>query len=58
MNITFNVMSRTTTKYLNSPFLRCTVLWDVLPTEIQKAESMYEFKKQLKMRFTEYDDLL
>ena len=58
MKIKFNVMSRTTTKYLNSPFLRGTVLWDVLSTEIQKAESMYEFKKQLKKRYKEYDDLL
>ena len=56
--VVFDVMSRTTTKYLNSPFLRGTVLWDNLPVETQKAENMCVFKKLLKPRYNEYEDLL
>ena len=52
-------MARTTTKYLNSPFWRGTVLlWDDLPVEIQKAENMYEYKKLLKPRYKQYEDML
>ena len=56
MKVKFDIMSRTTTKYLNSPFLRGTVLWDKLPAEIQKAENMYKFKKLLTRRYKEYED--
>ena len=58
VKVKFDIMSRTTTKYLNSPFLRGTVLWDKLPVETQKAESMYEFKRLLKPRYKQYEDLL
>ena len=58
MKVKFDIMSRTTTKYLNSPFLRGTVLWDKLPAEIQKTETIYKFKKMLTRRYTEYEDLL
>ena len=39
VKIVFDVMSRTTTKYLNSPFLRGAVLWDGLPVEIQRRKT-------------------
>ena len=58
VKVKFSIMSRATTKYLNSPFLRGTVLWDILPVETQKVESMYEFKKLMKLRFKQYVDLL
>ena len=58
VKIVFDVMSRTTTKYLNIPFLRGTALWDGLPVEIQKEENMCEFKKLLKPLYKQYEDLL
>ena len=44
VKLIFDIMSRTTTKYLNSPFLLGgTALCDNLPVEIKKkkAESIY-----------------
>ena len=58
VKVKFDVMSRTTTKYLNSPFIRGTSLWDELPFIIQRVEKMYEFKKLLKPYYTHYEDLL
>ena len=58
MKVKFDIMSRATTKYLNSPFLRGTVLWDALPVEIQKVENIHKFKKQMNKRYKKYKDLL
>ena len=56
--VKFNVMSRTTTKYLNSPFVRGTSIWDKLPVDMQKCDTIGEFKKLLKPRYKQYEDLL
>ena len=54
-----DVMSRTTTKYLNSPFLRGTVLWDNLSVESHKSRNVYEFKKRmLRPLYGHFEDLL
>ena len=58
VKVVFDVMSRTTTKYLNSPFLRGTVLWDNLPVEMQKVENLSKFMKLLKPQYKQYYDLL
>ena len=38
VKVKVDIMSRTTTEYLYSPFLLGTVLWDGLPVEIQKKK--------------------
>ena len=45
VKVKFDIMSRTTTKYLDSPLLRgiCPI-WDILPVEIKKSGNMSDFK--------------
>ena len=47
-----------TTKYLDSPLLRGTVIWDILPVEVQKSGNMSDFKKSLNLHYKHYEDLL
>ena len=58
MKIVFNVMSRATMKYLNSSFVRGTMLWDSLPIELQTTSNALEFTKIVRTRFKQYIDLL
>ena len=58
VKVNFIIMSRTTTKYLNSPFIRGTIIWDNLPVEVQKSRSICEFKKKLTPVYNRYEDLL
>ena len=51
-------MSRCTGKYLNSPLNRGCPLWDKLPRELQKSESVTIFVKELCSQYNSYQDLL
>ena len=45
-------------KYKNSPFYKGANLWSLLPIDIARSQSIYEFKKSLKNRYTTYVDTL
>ena len=46
------------TKYRTSPYYKGSLLWDVLPVEAKRTESLLEFKKCLKKVYKTYDDIM
>ena len=51
----FKLPTRITPKF---PFYIGTKLWDELPANVQKANSVFEFKKEMEKRYHKYEDLL
>ena len=45
-------------KYKNSPYYKGANLWSLLPIDIARSQSIFEFKKNLKNRYTMYVDTL
>ena len=45
-------------KYKNRPFYKGANLWSLLPIDIALSQSIFEFKKSLKNRYTTYVDTL
>ena len=43
-------------KYKNSPFYKGAELWDLLPVDIVLSDSIFQFKKELKRKYTIYCD--
>ena len=58
LRIVFKVPSKITPKYEKSPFLIGTKLWDELPNDIQRANSVLKFKKEINKLYRTYKDLL
>ena len=56
--IIFKVPTRITPKYEKSPFYVGTKLWDELPINIQGANSVHEFKKEIDKLYRTYKNLL
>ena len=44
-------------KYKNSPFYKGVDLWKELPLDIINSDSIFQFKKKLKHRYTTYLDV-
>ena len=45
-------------KYKNSPFFKGSELWDELPNDIIACDSIFQFKKKLKCKYTIYCDTI
>ena len=43
-------------KYKNSPFYKGAELWDLLPMDIISCDTVFQFKKELKRKYTAYCD--
>ena len=54
----FKTDSKIGTKYQRSPYYQGTLLWNELPTSVQFAENVYEFKKLVKREYVKYENLL
>ena len=53
----FKVPTRCTSKYLNSPFYKGTVLWDNIDIDLQRVENVNQFQVGLKKLYTVYRDV-
>ena len=56
--IIFKVPTRITPEYEKSPFYIGTKLWDGLSSEVQCANSVFGFKKEVDKLYRTYEDLL
>ena len=56
--IVFKLPTSITPKYERSPFYIGTKLWDELPMDVQKLNSVFEFKKEIGKRYRKYSNLL
>ena len=54
----FKLPTRITPKFERSPFYIGTKLGDELSINVQKANSGFEFKKEIEKRYRKYEDLL
>ena len=54
---TFKTSSRCTSKYLNSPFYKGTILWNNLDVDLQRAYNVTKFMEGLNRLFTVYQEL-
>ena len=52
----FNLERYNNIKYKNSPYYKGSELWDLLPLDIIQSDSVFQFKKNLKRKFTIYCD--
>ena len=58
VKLQLKLMSRCSTKYINSPLYRGTVLWDKLLGDEQRSRTIDIFTKSLYKRNSEYLDLI
>ena len=56
--IVFKIPTKITPKYEKSSFYMGTKLWDGLSSDIQRANSIYEFKREIDKQYRNYKDLL
>ena len=54
----FNLMSKCTSKYLNSPLYRGATLWDKLDKTIQDVQSVPKFTCEIMKEYKVYVDLI
>ena len=54
----FKLMTKCSSKYLNSPIYKGSILWDNLTVEIQSAPTMLLFTRMTKKMYANYRDLL
>ena len=54
----FKIPTKITPKYDKSPFVIGTKLWDELSNDIQRANSVFEFKRVMCKLYSKYKDLL
>ena len=43
-------------KYKNSPYFKGTILWDHLPDDVIALPSLLEYKKDIKLRFSVFNE--
>ena len=55
--VIFNTATRCTSKYLNSPFYKGTVLWDNIDNELQRVNNVHQFQLGVKKLYTEYREI-
>ena len=55
--IVFKTASRCTGKYLNCPFYKGTILWNILDTELQRLCSVKRFVEELKKLHRNYQEI-
>ena len=56
--VVFKKPARCTHKFLNSPFYKGTLIWDDLDYNVQRAETLKEFVRQIKHNYRIYVNLL
>ena len=56
--IVFKVPTRVSPKYEKSPFYTGTKLWDRLSVDVQNANTVFEFKREVSDIYKVYEDLL
>ena len=56
--LVFDIPTRCTTTYLRSPLYKGSQLWDTLPDNSQRAGTMKEFVKTIKLRYAVYENVL
>ena len=54
----FNLMSKCTTKYLNSPLYRGSNLWDILDKNVQDMPTLKRFVSEIVKQYKIYVDLI
>ena len=56
--LTFKTATKCTTKYLDSPFYKGTVLWNLLDMELQWSNNVIVFMKGVNKLYTRYQEIL
>ena len=56
--IVFKIPTKITPKYEKSSFYMGTKRWDDLSSDIQRANSIYDFKREIDKQYRNYKDLL
>ena len=54
--IVFNIPSKCTTKYLNSPYYIGVQLWNKLGGDVQRLESIMQFERNIMPLYKTYQD--
>ena len=55
--LVFNTATRCTGKYLNSPFYKGTVLWNSLDVELQRANNVNFYMRDIKKSYRNYQEI-
>ena len=53
-----DIPTRCTDKYLNSPLYKGSQIWDTLPENVQRADTLKQFIKHVYYRYARYQQLL
>ena len=56
--VVFDIPSRCTDKYLNSPLYKGCQIWDLLPEDVQRSDTLAEFIRHVYYRYAEYRNVL
>ena len=57
-NFTFAREKYNCIKYKNSPYYKGSLLWDSLPVIARNCDNLLEFKKQLKIKYKQFDNTI
>ena len=55
--LVFKTASKCTTKYLNSPFYKGTLLWDKLDKDLQRVNNVKQFLRELNKLYPVYQEM-
>ena len=58
VKVKFDIPTRCTEKYLNSPLYKGSQLWDLLPDHVQCAETLEQFIKHVYYQYANYRNLI
>ena len=57
LKLVFKTASKCSTRYLNSPFYKGTLLWNGLDKDLQRVSNVKQFLKELKKLYTVYQEI-